>query len=463
MNVGPNTYPRRNQERNYVNFTPIPTTYTELLPHLIKQGLVVICPLKPMQPPYPRGYDADAKCSYRGGAVGHSTERCLAFKHKVQTLIDSGWLKFQEDKPNIEANPLSGHGSASTNAAEVKEHELVRNVREVKSSRRFILEALLKVGILKGNYDGSMACALHLDTEHSIEECVEFEEILQDLLDRGLMQVCYKSEEEEVFAQTGDESGITLPEPLVIRFTRTTPIPPTQGRTPVVIHVPAPFPYKNETVVPWRYGAHAFYEAHAVKNISGIGGMRRSGRIFTQPELARERANDKKAMMAAKAKIILKGKGAQTEEIPDKEEKKEMSEEEACEFLKFIQQSEYKVVEELNRMPARISLLDLLMHSASHRKLLMKILSEAHVEQGISLNKFEGIVGNIVANNYLTFTDEEIPAEGRGHNKALHVSVKCLDHVIASVLVDNGSSLNVCQKQPWKSYLVKECILSQVQ
>ncbi|XP_052727619.1 uncharacterized protein LOC108327319 [Vigna angularis] len=110
MNVGPNTYPRRNQERNYVNFTPIPTTYTELLPHLIKQGLVVICPLKPLQPPYPRGYDADAKCSYHGGVVGHSTERCLAFKHKVQTLIDSGWLKFQEDKPSIEANPLSEHG-----------------------------------------------------------------------------------------------------------------------------------------------------------------------------------------------------------------------------------------------------------------------------------------------------------------------------------------------------------------
>ncbi|XP_014519727.1 uncharacterized protein LOC106776771 [Vigna radiata var. radiata] len=294
-----------------------------------------------------------------------------------------------------------------------------------------------------------MACALHPDAEHSIEECVEFVEILQDLLDHGLMQVCYKSEEEEVFAQTGDESGMTLPEALVIRFTRTTPIPPTQRRSPVVIRVPVAFPYKNEKAVPWRYGTHALDEAQsvdpAVKNISGIGGMTRSGRIFRPPELARERASDKEATMIAKAKEFLKGKGAQTEEVPDKEEKKEVSEEEACEFLKFIQQSEYKVVEQLNRMPARISLL-LLMHSASHRKLLMKILSEAHVEQGISLNKFEGIVGNIVANNYLTFTDEEIPAEGRGHNKAFHVSVKCLDHVIERVLVDNGSSLNVMPK-----------------
>jgi len=69
------------------------------------------------------------------------------------------------------------------------------------------------------------------------------------------------------------------------------------------------------------------------------------------------------------------------------------------------------------------------MHSISHRKMLMKILNKAHVEQNISLDKFEGIVGNITTNNYLTFTDDEILAEGRGHNKALHVSVKCLDHV----------------------------------
>ena len=51
---------------------------------------------------------------------------------------------------------------------------------------------------------------------------------------------------------------------------------------------------------------------------------------------------------------------------------------------------------------------------------------------------FEGIVNNITANTYLTFADEEIPVEGRGHNKALHVSVKCLDHIVAKVLIDNG-------------------------
>jgi len=103
-------------------------------------------------------------------------------------------------------------------------------------------------------------------------------------------------------------------------------------------------------------------------------------------------------------------------------------------------------VDQLNRMSARVSLLELLMHSTSYRKLLMKILNGAHVERDISLDQFEGIISHITANDYLTFTEEEIPTEGRGHNKALHISVKYMDHVLARVLIDNGSSLNAMPK-----------------
>ena len=62
------------------------------------------------------------------------------------------------------------------------------------------------------------------------------------------------------------------------------------------------------------------------------------------------------------------------------------------------------------------------------------------------MEQFGGIINNIIASNYLTFADEEMPVEGRGHNKALHVSVKCMDHIVAKVLIDNGSSLNVMPK-----------------
>jgi len=90
-----------NQKNNFFHFMPIPMTYIELLPNLISNGLVVVCPLKPLQPLYPKGYDANVKCDYHGGAAGHSTERCLSFKHKVQSLLDAGWLSFQEDTPTV--------------------------------------------------------------------------------------------------------------------------------------------------------------------------------------------------------------------------------------------------------------------------------------------------------------------------------------------------------------------------
>jgi len=92
------------------------------------------------------------------------------------------------------------------------------------------------------------------------------------------------------------------------------------------------------------------------------------------------------------------------------------------------------------------SLSELLMSSKPHRALLVKVLNEAHVAQDISIEGFGGLVNNITANNYLAFTKEEIHVEGRWHNRTLHVSVKCMDHVVAKVLIDNGSSLNVIPK-----------------
>ena len=48
-----------------------------------------------------------------------------------------------------------------------------------------------------------------------------------------------------------------------------------------------------------------------------------------------------------------------------------ISTEEATEFLRIIEQSKFKVIEQLNKIPARISLLGLLMNSEPHRALLV--------------------------------------------------------------------------------------------
>ena len=76
----------------------------------------------------------------------------------------------------------------------------------------------------------------------------------------------------------------------------------------------------------------------------------------------------------------------------------------------------------------------------------MRILHGSHVNPEISVAQFEGVVTNISAGNCLGFSDDELPPEGRAHNKVLHISIRCLDNVMSRVLVDTGSSLNVMPK-----------------
>ena len=73
------------RERKFIHFTPIPMTYTELLPMLFCKSFVAICPMKPQQPPFSTSYDPNATCDYHGGVKGHSTERCFPLKYKVQS------------------------------------------------------------------------------------------------------------------------------------------------------------------------------------------------------------------------------------------------------------------------------------------------------------------------------------------------------------------------------------------
>ncbi|KAL5148598.1 hypothetical protein HKD37_13G035618 [Glycine soja] len=91
-----------NQGKNFtvrkpVEFTPILVSYANLLPYLLNNAMVAIIPAKVPQPPFFRGYNSNATCAYHGGVLGYSIEHCMTLKHKVQSLIDAGWLKFKED------------------------------------------------------------------------------------------------------------------------------------------------------------------------------------------------------------------------------------------------------------------------------------------------------------------------------------------------------------------------------
>ncbi|XP_058732797.1 uncharacterized protein LOC131604369 [Vicia villosa] len=182
--------------------------------------------------------------------------------------------------------------------------------------------------------------------------------------------------------------------------------------------------------VPWEYnsGVHTI-----VTNIVGPGGMTRSGRIFKTAQ-----PNENLAQASSQTAAI------PTEEGMSKE--KEITNKDAEEFLALIKKSDYRVVDQLHQTPSKISLLSLLVHSEKHRDALMKILNAAHVTKDITVNQFDGMVANLTAGACLSFSDHELPSQGKEHNKALHISIQCGKAHLSRVLIDTGSSLNMMPK-----------------
>ena len=111
-------------------------------------------------------------------------------------------------------------------------------------------------------------------------------------------------------------------------------------------------------------------------------------------------------------------------------------------FPTVIRNSEYSVIQQLNKSPAQISILALLLSSKVHYNALLKVLKETRIPTTAIESAFEG-VSIVSATNQISFTDDELPLEGRDHTLPMHIIVKCEDMIVARVLIDNGSALNV--------------------
>ncbi|KAH1188305.1 hypothetical protein GmHk_U059727 [Glycine max] len=235
----------------FQEFTPLPMTYEDLLPSLIANHLAMVTPGKVLQPPFPKWYDPNATCKYHGGVPGHSIEKCLALKYKVQHLIDAGWLTFQEDRPNVRTNPLANHGGGAVNAVESDRPRRSKPLKDVATPRRFIFEALQKGGVIPHSGRKEDSCLLHSGELHDMETCLGVEELLQQMIDQGRLEVGSEGREEQhICMQSTDGSGVARPKPLVIYFTKGTA---SQNPGHPLAAKPVPFPYQNSHTVPWRY------------------------------------------------------------------------------------------------------------------------------------------------------------------------------------------------------------------
>ncbi|KAH1203072.1 hypothetical protein GmHk_17G049396 [Glycine max] len=327
------------------NFPPIPMAYFELWPSLLENHLVVAIP------------------------------------GKVQRLLSAGWLAFQEEGPNVKTNPLASHGGASVNAVKEDGPSRTKRLGDVATSRRFIYQSLQAACMVPQGGDERDECLFHLGESHDMETCPMVEELLQRLMDCGQLEVFTGGKEEPQICMQSEEKRVPLtPKALVICFTRK-----GTGSTsiyPRAAPKPTPFAYQSNKAVPWKYtppasSGRVTTEVDSllakVTNITGVSGVTRSGRVFSSPHPAELPSKGKAPMVQEPTNVVTPSKEIDPLVVRGAEKKeglqgRTVTLEEAHEFLRLIQQSEFKVVEQLNKTPARILMLELLINSEPHRK-----------------------------------------------------------------------------------------------
>ena len=102
-----------------------------------------------------------------------------------------------------------------------------------------------------------------------------------------------------------------------------------------------------------------------------------------------------------------------------------------------------EILKQLQSTQARISIWSLLTSSTTHRETLIKALSQIRVDTTTLL---EGLIHMLRVGraSCIVFSENDLPPKGSDHTRPLHIPVGCLGHRVPSVLLDNGSALNVC-------------------
>uniref|UniRef100_A0A2N9GC03 Retrotransposon gag domain-containing protein n=1 Tax=Fagus sylvatica TaxID=28930 RepID=A0A2N9GC03_FAGSY len=384
--------PSRTEPRQ---FQPLPIPVPQLYTLLVKKKMITPVSQRTRIGPQPKDYNKDLTCEYHQGEVGHTVENCRVLRHRIQDLLDQGVLKFRIE------------GVINTIGAE-KDDEV--DITSTKIPWEPLFHELKKRGLLtapRAPKESTEAgtCQYHPGArDHNLQGCEEFKKEVASLITKGLIR--RKGEQPERDCMTIDQLRLSPYEKTNFQarmerikedfeefcekkkeeLGKLTPLEMSKP-DPVVIHYAT-----KEKVMLQTASVSAVQSSEKVPSVVI---QVPSGRCYTPEELEKRRKEAGKAVEdPTKTKAV---------------------EEEASDFLRIIKE-----------------------------KALLKVLNEAYVPEDITGPSFENMVTSILVTNQLTFSDDELPPEGRGHIKALYISVKTNDRIVSRVLIDNGSALNVC-------------------
>ncbi|XP_039173736.1 uncharacterized protein LOC104446303 [Eucalyptus grandis] len=304
--------------------------------------------------------------------------------HKIQNLLDTKAFSFQTARPNVQKNPLPEHeGTVNT----ILEPE-VRRIKNLKVHVADAYNGLVRAGYYPDQEDVPLSLMKERVARIVDDGIIVYAD--HNYIVSTISHIIIDWEEEQAVLDDGKRGE----DPSL------TDMPPLEDASDeeIVIEMPQPYEYVNNKAVHWSYDLD-------------VDLVTRSGRTYAQNN----------AQLA-----------------------KPVTNEEAKKFLTVIKASEYNIVDQLRKMPAQISLLKLFQTSSVHQKSLMKVLSEICVPETVEADKLENFMRSVILKDMIAFSDEEFPLEGRGHNKALYISVKHKVSHVSRVLIDNGFALNIC-------------------
>ncbi|RVW96839.1 hypothetical protein CK203_026181 [Vitis vinifera] len=255
-------------------------------------------------------------------------------------------------------------------------------------------------------------CAYHQGPGHETDRCTALRHAIQDLIDQGLVHL-------------GQPSVTTNPLP-----THTThAVPPPAGgihfldfdETDDHVHMlswddPDPEPIMPAGIYETSGAPYILIpdveEVRAphvdISQTPDIQYILRGGRVMRQPPPAAARP--------------VEGTSASQEEVRAEDD---------------------EILRQLQSTQARISIWSLLASSSTHRDALTRALSQIRVD---TTTTPEGLIHMMTAGRAtcIVFSDDDLPPEGSDHTRPLYISVGCSGRRVPSVLLDNGSALNVC-------------------
>ncbi|XP_075091539.1 uncharacterized protein LOC142171742 [Nicotiana tabacum] len=293
-------------------------------------------------------------------------------------------------------------------------------------------------------FDSNARCEYHSNTQwHSTENCWTLKKAIENLIEAKAIVVTNNEDTPNITNNplpTHDNThfiGMICDDRDYKQSGKTEMVVRTIGPEPKVIVSPpqlAPLMVKgassslnlacSEKTILYVPGSTKKLEVQLeiVEEIGEIRGLTRSGRCYSPEELR-------------------KAKQAREIHLPVKEP---VAEKEAEEFLKKMKLQDYSIIDQLRKTSAQISLLSLLLHSEEHCRVLIKTLNEAYVSEKTTVNHLEKMAERFFEVKRITFSDDDLPEEGAGHNRALHLMVKCEGHYVKGVMIDRGSSVDVC-------------------